>query len=134
MAAKAPTESPTAKKTKKAPSKPSADEAPGRPDDTNQVSLVGRLATAPDVRSFASGASLARLLVTTRLKTDRPRTDVVPVTLWDPPEAVKQVERGELVEVVGSVQRRFWSDGEGRKSRIEVVASSVALLGQNTDS
>ena len=96
-------------------------------EDCNSVSLRGRLATAPDIRSFPSGASLARLLVTVRTTGNHPRTDVLPVTLWDPGKRVANAERGDRVTVEGTVQRRFWSDVDGRKSRVEVVANRVAV-------
>ena len=102
----------------------------GRPVDRNHVSLVGRLAITPDVRVFASGTSHARLLVTTRIQTDRPRTDVVPVTVWNPDSGICEADRGEIVAVTGNVQRRFWTSEEGRRSRVEVVAHTVELLGQ----
>ena len=95
--------------------------------DRNVVELVGRMATAPDIRTFASGTSLARLLVTVRTHEDRPRTDVVPVTVWDPDGSVQGAERGDGVTIGGTVQRRFWTDDTGRRSRIEVVASSVEV-------
>ena len=93
----------------------------------NVVELVGRLATAPDIRTFASGTSLARLLVTVRTHKDRPRTDVMPVTVWDPDGSVQGAERGDGVTIGGTVQRRFWTDYTGRRSRIEVVVSSVEV-------
>jgi hypothetical protein len=36
---------------------------------------------------------------------------------------------GKPVWVVGTVQRRFWSIGEDRQSRLEVVAHHVELVG-----
>ena len=97
-------------------------------DDRNVVSLSGHLATAPDVRSFASGAHLARLLVTVRTQTDRPRTDVIPVTVWSPDEHVSSAERGARVIIDATVQRRFWTDDGERRSRVEVVATSVEVV------
>ena len=37
----------------------------------------------------------------------------------------KDMERGDTVWVTGSVQRRFWSDDQNRRSHIEVVAHHV---------
>ena len=100
-----------------------ADAPPGH---RNEVVLRGTLATAPEHRTFGSGASLARLLVTIRLASPS-RTDVLPVTVWEPdPELLRGV-RGSPVEVIGQIHRRFWTDAEGRHSRVEVVANSVDL-------
>ena len=92
----------------------------------NEVFLAGKLAAAPEHRTFGSGASLARLLVTVRLSSPS-RTDVLPVTVWEPASSLVKAVRGAPVEIVGQVHRRFWTDSEGRHSRVEVVASAVEL-------
>ena len=96
--------------------------------DLNLVVLCGRLAAPAEIRTFESGSRLARYLVTVRSEEPR-RVDVVPVTLWDPPDALIEAEPspGHAVWVAGSVQRRFWSGAEGRRSRLEVVADQVCL-------
>ena len=96
------------------------------PRDRNEVVLIGTLATAPEHRTFGSGASLARLLVTVRLSSPS-RTDVLPVTVWEPDPELLSAVRGVPVELTGQVHRRFWTDAEGRHSRVEVVADSVEL-------
>lgn len=95
--------------------------------DINLVVLCGRLAAAPELREFESGSRLIRYLVA--IKTDRPkrRVDVLPVTLWDPPDGL-WADPGESETrfwAVGAVQRRFWEGPDGRRSRIEVVAEQV---------
>lgn len=98
--------------------------------DMNVVVISGRLAATPEVRSFDSGARFIRYLVTTRSEAPRRRIDVVPVTLWDPDdEVIADVEVGQGVWIAGSVQRRFWTAAEGRRSRLEIVAQSVELHG-----
>lgn len=94
--------------------------------DRNEVILRGRLATAPEHRTFGSGASLARLLVTIRL-TAPSRTDVIPVTVWEPDSDLVKAARGIPIDVIGQIHRRFWTDAEGRHSRVEVVATSVEI-------
>ena len=54
--------------------------------DLNLVVLAGRLAAPPELRAFESGATLIRYLVTVRSEEPRRRVDVVPVTLWNPPD------------------------------------------------
>jgi single-stranded DNA-binding protein len=95
--------------------------------DINLVVLAGRLATQPEHRVFESGAHLLRLLITVRSDEPRRRVDVVPVTLWDPPEApsVGGLAAGDRLWVTGSLQRRFWEAPEGRRSRLEIVAHQV---------
>ena len=54
--------------------------------DLNLIVLCGRLAVEGELRTFDSGTRLIRYLVTTRVDYPRSRVDVVPVTLWDPPQ------------------------------------------------
>lgn len=94
--------------------------------DLNVVILAGRLATVPDVRVMEGGATLVRYLVTVRSEEPRRRVDVIPVVLWGADEnAPTKLPAGTRVWVAGSVQRRFWEGGAGRRSRVEVVAHHV---------
>lgn len=95
--------------------------------DLNLVVLSGRLAAPPEIRQFESGSRLARYLVTVRSEEPVHRVDVVPVTLWDPPDELLDADPapGTRLWVAGTVQRRFWSAQEGRRSRIEIVADQV---------
>lgn len=97
------------------------------PLDLNITVLAGRLATDPEIRTFPSGTCLIRYLVTVRTERPRRRVDVLPVTLWDPSaeDLADPGERGTPVFVVGAVQRRFWSEGRGRTSRVEIIAHAV---------
>lgn len=103
--------------------------------DLNLVVLCGRLATPGELKEFESGTRMLRLLVTTRTETPTRRTDVVPVTLWDPDEAlIDQVSKKDVrVWAVGAVQRRYWEDPEGRRRRLEVVASQVTVYEPETE-
>jgi single-stranded DNA-binding protein len=96
--------------------------------DLNLVVLAGRIAADPEIRSFESGTRLLRLLVTVRSSEPKRRIDVVPVVMWSPDDdVVDGVTLGRSVWIAGSVQRRFWSSGDGRRSRLEVVAHEVSL-------
>ncbi len=96
--------------------------------DLNLVVLAGRVAADPEIRTFDSGSTLLRLLVTVRSSEPRRRIDVVPVVMWSPDDAVIEgVAAGRPVWVAGSVRRRFWSADDGRSSRLEVVAHEVTL-------
>ena len=97
--------------------------------DCNLVVLSGKIAADPELRVFETGSRLIRYLVTVRSEEPRRRVDVVPVTLWDPPdEMANQLPApGRHVWVTGMVQRRFWEADEGRRSRLEVVAHQVEV-------
>ncbi len=60
------------------------DEATADLIDVNLVVLKGRLAADAEYRTYESGATALRLLVTIRLTEPRQRIDVIPVTMWDP--------------------------------------------------
>jgi len=95
--------------------------------DINLVVLGGKLAAEPEHRVFDSGAHLMRLLVTVRSDEPQRRIDVVPVVVWDPPRELvgAGLAAGQRVWVTAAVQRRFWESGDGRRSRLEIVANHV---------
>ena len=95
--------------------------------DLNLIVLCGRLAVDGEQRIFDSGARLIRYLVTVRVDYPRRRVDVIPVTLWNPPDDLVDTpgEKGDRIWVCGSVQRRYWESPDGRRSRVEVVAEQV---------
>lgn len=97
--------------------------------DLNLTLLCGTLATQPELRVFDSGTRLIRFLVIVKTDAPRRRTDVIPVTYWDPPdELVDDLPgRGIRIWVCGSTQRRYWEGPDGRPSRIEIVAEQVVL-------
>ena len=97
--------------------------------DLNEVTLQGRLATKPEVRQFDSGVRMVRLLITTRTEEPRRRVDVIPVSAWDITdeqiEAIAETPVGAVMRITGAIQRRFWSDGSGGRSNLEVIAEHV---------
>ena len=98
--------------------------------DINLAVLCGRLATAPEVRTYDTGSRCMRLLVTVAAERPQRRIDVVPVTLWDPPaELVDDLpDQNARVWVTGIVQRRALDGPEGRRNRIEVIADQVTVV------
>jgi single-strand DNA-binding protein len=94
--------------------------------DLNIVALSGRLAAPPELRVFPSGLRLVRYLVAVRSDQPRHRVDVLPVTQWDPSSDTTEPAVGDRVWVAGTIQRRFWSNPDGRRSRLEVIAEQVA--------
>lgn len=100
--------------------------------DTNIVLICGRLAAKPELRKFESGTKLLRMLVTVRSEAPRRRADVLPISVWidqipddERDQDLDLMEAGNRLYIVGAAQRRFWDGGDGRRSRIEIVASHV---------
>jgi single-stranded DNA-binding protein len=98
--------------------------------DLNLAVIAGSLSAPPEIRTFESGARLARYLVTVRSTEPRRRIDVLPVVQWDPEDeaAIADLDRGDRIWTVCSVQRRFWSAGDARRSKIEIVAHHIEPL------
>lgn len=93
--------------------------------DMNLVVISGLLAAPPELRTLDSGAVIARYLLTTRTDEPRRRVDVVPVTQWNPPSEASTYASGSRLCAVGSIQRRFWDAADGRRGRLEIVASQI---------
>ncbi len=108
----------------------------------NEVVLVGRLAAAPQVRTLPSGDVLAtfRLVVarppasggrSARVLSLRPVTvDALDCVSWrgSVRRVVTRWVRGDVVEVTGSLRRRFWRAGAGTASRCEVEVAGARRL------
>lgn len=97
--------------------------------DLNLIVLCGRLAADGELRVFDSGARLIHYLIRTRVDFPKRRIDVIPVTLWDPPDDLVDEPgvKGERIWACGSVQRRYRESPDGRRSQVEVVAEQVKL-------
>ena len=95
--------------------------------DLNVAVIAGTLSAPPEIRTFESGTTLVRYLVTVRSTEPRKRVDVVPVVYWNPPDDVlaEDLDRGDRVYMAGTVQRRFWNAPDGRRSRLEVVTYHI---------
>jgi single-stranded DNA-binding protein len=100
--------------------------------DLNVV-ISGRLAAKPETRTLDGGSMLIRYLVIARAEEPRRRTDVVPAVQWNPPEWTADLVRGDCLWLAGAVQRRFWSDDQNRRGRIEVVANHVQRRPDDAD-
>jgi single-stranded DNA-binding protein len=77
--------------------------------DLNLIVLCGRLAVPPEIKVFESGTRLIRYLVTVRSEEPRRRVDVIPVSMWDPPQELidESPESGRRIWVCGSVDRHL---------------------------
>jgi single-strand DNA-binding protein len=110
--------------------------APGRPTatldgmsvaviDRNNVVLRGRLSAPAELRTLPSGDVLVSFRLTVRRPKPRergPSVDVLPCVTFD-----RSLQRraaawqpGDIVEVEGALQRRFWRTGSGTASMCEV--------------
>lgn len=111
-------------------------------DDVNRVTLVARITTAPTLRELPSGDQVVAFGVSVRRPTEG--VDALPVQVGPAPPAGTRPRSGQIgrrvltaagrlqvghrVEIRGRLQRRWWDAGGVRRSRIEVVATSVECV------
>jgi single-strand DNA-binding protein len=100
----------------------------------NKVLLTGRLTRDPELRSLASGSSVATFAVATnefRGKNGKERSEFHNVVVWDRLAQVcgQYLGKGQQVAIEGRLQTRQWDDDRGaRHWKTEVVATSVEML------
>lgn len=104
----------------------------------NAVTLVGRVSAAPEVRELPSEDEL----VTFRLIVARPpgrrgaeaaqrtKVDVIDIACWSARtrRSARRLEPGTVIQVQGSLRRRFFRTGGSAASRYEVEANSVTRV------
>jgi hypothetical protein len=95
----------------------------------NMVIVIGNLAKPVEVRSLASGVSIANFDLVVPQIDGTP--DTVPVALFAPPDEARQWVAGEPLLAIGRVRRRFFRVGPSTQSRTEVVAESVVPISQH---
>lgn len=106
---------------------------PAGSPSVNEVRLVGRLAATPASRELPSGdvVTILRLVVGRPRSAQRtaraPTTDTVDCAVWTARvrQRAERLEPGSVIEVVGSLRRRFWRAAGGPASRYEVEVRTL---------
>ena len=102
----------------------------------NEVTLLGRVGTDPEMRYTPNGTAVTNL----RLATDRYRRDGEDATDWHTvivwgktAEAVNSyVQKGQRIALVGRLVQNTWqTDGGEHRSRTEVHTQEVTFLDSN---
>lgn len=99
--------------------------------DLNMVVLNGRIAAPPEpVRQLDNGANFTRVLVAVT-STNPDRMDVLPVMVFasgeDSLTPLFEARIGSRIWISAKLQRRFWDTADGRRSKVEIVASDYSL-------
>lgn len=108
----------------------------------NVVTIIGRLAAAPELKTTGSGISVTNICVAVDRKVTKGEdkiTDWIDVVAWrNTAEFIcKYFQKGSPIVVTGSLQTRMWDDKSGQKRKtVEVIADSVEFVpkakGENT--
>ncbi|OUC94638.1 single-stranded DNA-binding protein [Streptosporangium minutum] len=100
--------------------------------DRNEVVLVGRLPEAVRIRSLQSGSTLGswRVIVRRQQRGRGTRVDTIPCVSFEPEVTVVVAEwlPDDMVEVVGSLRRRWWGSEGSKSSGYEVEVRSARRL------
>ena len=99
----------------------------------NKVLLTGRLTRDPELRSLASGSSVATFAVATNefRGNGKERAEYHNVVVWDRLAQIcgQYLGKGQQVAIEGRLQTRHWDDDKGtRHWKTEIVAASVEML------
>jgi single-strand DNA-binding protein len=103
-------------------------------DEVNEVTLVGRLSRPAEAQVLPSGSELLKFRVIVGRPpspASRVTVDALDCVVWSrrPARSVAKWEPGDVVEVKGSLRRRFFAPaGGGRVSRCEVEVASARLI------
>ena len=102
----------------------------GRGDDVNVVRLVGRLSAPPEEVVLPSGDTMCTFRVIIARPEGHPsqqRVDALECTtlMSRVRRSATSWQPGDVVEVEGSVRRRFFRTPTGAASRVEVEVSSA---------
>ncbi|MBC9735476.1 single-stranded DNA-binding protein [Nocardioides marmotae] len=105
-----------------------------RDEHINEVRLVGRVSQAPAERVLPSGDAVwtFRLAVTRTGDQGRSKqtVDALDCAVWAarPRRSILTWQVDDVVEVAGSVRRRFFRTGAGAASRTEVEVRSAKVI------
>jgi single-strand DNA-binding protein len=103
-------------------------------DEVNEVTLVGRMSQPAEEQVLPSGSELWKFRVIVGRPpspASRVTVDALDCVVWSkrPARSVTTWRAGDLVEVRGSLRRRFFSPaGGGRVSRCEIEVAAARLI------
>ena len=99
----------------------------------NKVLLTGRLTRDPEIRSTASGKTVASLSLATNeyIGNGKERAEFHSIVAWGrlAETCGRFLGKGQQITVEGRIQTRTWDDTTGKRHwRTEVVAATIEML------
>jgi len=109
--------------------------------DINHVVLVGRLTRDAELKSIASGQAVCKFsIAVNRSKKNGEQWEDEPnffdVVLWGRRGEVlhQYLNKGKMVAVDGELRQDRWQQDGQNRSKVEIVANNIQLLGGNPGS
>ena len=107
----------------------------------NHITLMGRLTRDVELRSTASGVSVAGFTLAvdrdlTNKQTGERDTDFIDIVAWRGNADVVErfVKKGTQIFIEGRIRTRSWDDQAGNKRyTTEIIADNLQLLGKKSD-
>ena len=107
----------------------------------NKIMLGGRLTADPELKQTATGLAVVSfsIAVNRRIRTEnntQPTADFFNVTAWRTlaEHIARYYRRGSSIFIVGSLQNRSWTDGQGNKRyATDVIAEDVYFVDSKSD-
>ena len=103
----------------------------------NKVIIGGRLTQDVELKTTPSGISVVSFSVAVNRKGAERKTDFIDVTAWrNTAEFIsKYFKKGSSICIVGTLQKREWTDNNGNKRyATEVVAEEATFVDSKNDS
>jgi single-strand DNA-binding protein len=109
--------------------------------DLNRVMLIGRLTRDAELKTIASGQSVCKfsIAVNRRRKNGDQWEDEVnyfDIVVWGRQgESLHQyLRKGKMVGIDGELRQNRWQQDGQSRSKVEIIANNIQLLGGNPDS
>lgn len=106
----------------------------------NRAILMGRITKSPELKNTQSGVSVIQISVAVDRdytpKEQEKKTDFIDVVAWrNTAEFIaKYFDKGQLIALAGSIQKRSYTDNQGNKRSVtEVIADQVYFCGGKND-
>ena len=108
----------------------------------NKVMLIGRLGRDPELKSTASGSSVANFSIATdeswkdKEGNRQEKTEWHRIVAWTKLADIcgQYLTKGKLVYIEGALQTRSWEDKEGNTRYVtEIKAFRMSMLGSKAD-
>lgn len=103
----------------------------------NKVIIGGRLTQDVELKTTQSGVSVVSFSVAVNRKGAERKTDFIDVTAWRATAEFisKYFKKGSSICIVGTLQKREWTDNNGNKRyATEVVAEEATFVDSKNDS